>query len=70
MGNHQSNNPRYQTYSSDQTATSEENKTQNIILLYNTTKCKSKLKYTHNLDDKHTTVRPYMSSEFNYTSTH
>ena len=26
MGNHQSNNPKYQTYSSDQTATSKENK--------------------------------------------
>ena len=70
MGNQQSNNPRYHTYSSDQTATSEESKTQNIIVLYSTTQCKNKLKYTHNLDDKHTTVRPYMSSGFNYFTTH
>ena len=44
MGNHQSNSPRYHTYPSDQTATSEESKTPNIDLLYNTIQCKNKIK--------------------------
>ena len=60
MGNHQFNNPINYTYSSDQTATSEENKTPKYnYFIQNITVGKIILKYTH---DK----RPYMSSGYNY----